>query len=314
MKTITISSFFNDSYIGGDYNCYIQNIVLNFLNENFPYYEFKYVNCLEKYADVIFYKWDNLDICKDPNEMFSKPLGHPIFIYYRWSEHNSYPMPNNWGVDCLKIFTNNYQNYSVTMNADSEKNLYYPLVNFETIYNAIEKRQQYKFDFKQLKFASWVSSNDVYLRKRVINYISKNYSKIDYYGLVTDEWDNPDFGWQYYDKFIHKYKFNFAVENTFTKNSVKYITEKIEHAYVYNSVPIYKGCSNITDYFNENSFININDMSEDEAIKKIDIINNNEELYKEMFYAYPFKDKNINYSKIFEDRFVNFLKKIFNNI
>lgn len=68
----------------------------------------------------------------------------------------------------------------------------------------------------------------------------------------SGSWENA------YD--IYKdYTFVIAMENT---NKLGYITEKIMNAFIGGAIPIYYGSEGkITDFFNENAFININDFN-----------------------------------------------------
>lgn len=78
--------------------------------------------------------------------------------------------------------------------------------------------------------------------------------------------------------FYSQYKFVICLENT---KQETYITEKIINGFLAKTIPIYWGSNSVTDYFNEERFINIPDFNNDtidNAINKIQyIINNNEE-------------------------------------
>ena len=76
-----------------------------------------------------------------------------------------------------------------------------------------------------------------------------------------------------------------------------YITEKIVNGFLANVIPIYWGSDNIYDYFNENSFINIQDDS-DSSIKNaanhiIALMNDNEK-YLKMINSAIFKNNCLN--------------------
>jgi len=77
--------------------------------------------------------------------------------------------------------------------------------------------------------------------------------------------------------FVSQYKFIITMENS--KNET-YITEKILHGFTANTIPVYWGSDYITEYFNEERFINVKDFNEEtinQSIEKIlEIINNNE--------------------------------------
>jgi hypothetical protein len=63
------------------------------------------------------------------------------------------------------------------------------------------------------------------------------------------------------DRF-NQFSFNVAMENTIAHG---YITEKIGNAFRSGSIPIYWGCSEINDFFNPASFINVADYASPEA-------------------------------------------------
>ncbi len=76
---------------------------------------------------------------------------------------------------------------------------------------------------------------------------------------------------------LDDYFFSVACENSIQKN---YISEKFWDAILTETIPIYLGCSNITDYIPSNCFINLNDMSIEEMIKTIDdVIYNHSDYY-----------------------------------
>ena len=89
------------------------------------------------------------------------------------------------------------------------------------------------------------------------------------------------------------------------------ITEKIGNAFMYNTIPIYWGCENINEIFNENAFINCNGLSNEEIIQKIKEIDENNSLYNDMMHEYPFKNKTINYEEFLFEKICKFIE---NNI
>jgi hypothetical protein len=79
--------------------------------------------------------------------------------------------------------------------------------------------------------------------------------------------------------FYSQYKFVICLENT---KQETYITEKIVNGFLAKTIPIYWGSDNITDYFNEERFINIINFQNDivnNAINKIESIINDDEEY-----------------------------------
>ncbi|BCM88485.1 alpha-(1,3)-fucosyltransferase FucT [Abditibacteriota bacterium] len=85
--------------------------------------------------------------------------------------------------------------------------------------------------------------------------------------------------------FMKDYKFTVAFENA---SSVNYTTEKIFHALLVGSIPIYWGNPEVSTYFNPASFINCHDYSSfDDVIARVKEIDNNPELYHQYVSAPP---------------------------
>jgi hypothetical protein len=124
--------------------------------------------------------------------------------------------------------------------------------------------------------------------------LSEN-EKIDVYGI---HWVNngKNIKGDIWNKHVglDDYFFSVACENSIQKN---YISEKFWDAVLTESIPIYLGCSNITDYISSDCFINLNGMTIDEMTKRID-----EVIYNYLDY-YNLYIKNI--KKLKQDFFIN---------
>lgn len=106
------------------------------------------------------------------------------------------------------------------------------------------------------------------------------------------------------EKVFSDSQFNVAIENTQHRG---YFTEKILDCFLLKSIPIYWGCSNIGDYFNEDGIITFT--SVDDVIYKIN--NLNEDYYKSKKEVieenYQTALKYIDY----EQNIVNYIEKVF---
>jgi hypothetical protein len=92
-------------------------------------------------------------------------------------------------------------------------------------------------------------------------------------------------------KYLKKYKFNLALENSSTPG---YVTEKILHSMYANSIPIYWGAPDVALDFNEKSFIDINNYNNDEdAVQDILDIYSNKQRYLEILSEPWFKNNTI---------------------
>ena len=108
-------------------------------------------------------------------------------------------------------------------------------------------------------------------------------------------------------EFLKKYKFTICGENMQFPGLV---TEKIIHAFYSNTIPIYVGDPLIDRTFNKESFINAVDYSEDELIKKIRMLDENDDLYAEMLSKQKYATQDY-FSNLMND-YEKFLLYIFN--
>lgn len=106
-----------------------------------------------------------------------------------------------------------------------------------------------------------------------------------------------------------KFKFSIAFENS-TVNG--YTTEKIMHAFIANTIPIYWGNPLIENDFNTESFINCHDYENfEEVIQEVKRLDNNDQEYINILNQPPFnKDKMPVYLN--HDYLLTFFEKILN--
>lgn len=84
---------------------------------------------------------------------------------------------------------------------------------------------------------------------------------------------------------LRSYKFTIAFENS---SYPGYTTEKIAHAFIAGSVPIYWGNSEITREFNPDAFINCHDFNDfNEVIRHIIKVDNDDAYYRQYLEAAP---------------------------
>jgi hypothetical protein len=93
---------------------------------------------------------------------------------------------------------------------------------------------------------------------------------------------------------LDEYKFSIACENTIQKN---YISEKFWDVILVDTVPIYLGCSNISELIPDGCYISLNNMSIEKMVDKIKLIVSNEsDLYSQYVE---------NIKKLKQDFFIN---------
>lgn len=107
--------------------------------------------------------------------------------------------------------------------------------------------------------------------------------------------------------FQSRCKFTIAFENS---SSPGYTTEKLLHAYITNTVPIYWGNPEVTRDFNPESMINCHDFSSFEAVvERIKEVDQNDEVYKKILQSSPFNENSIP-PHLQKEKLIKFLRNI----
>lgn len=158
-----------------------------------------------------------------------------------------------------------------------------------------------------------VSNESAFDRVDFFKKLSK-YKRVDCFGKTTlTNSDNSLLPkcWSENPKFLSQYKFVINFENSFEN---EYITEKLPNTMLANSVPIYKGAPNISEYFNTNSFINFDNYgkSYDKMINKIIELDNDDKKYKEFLSKRWVTKENRLKIKNKQSELINFLDRIVN--
>ena len=234
------------------------------------------VNSLSKYYDV--------EICDDPDYIFYSVFG---------LDHLKY--------DCVRIFytgecyTPDFNECDYAMGYDrlSFGDRYlrlalYRLFRFRKSYEKIINRPPFDMAYvsKKTGFCNFVYSNCFAqsVRARFFDMLSA-YKRIESGGRYKNNVGGP-----VADKlaFQEKTKFTIAFENT---SYAGYSTEKIVEAFAAGTVPIYYGDPQISQDFDTNAFVNVHDFSSlEDVIKKVQEIDNNDELYLQMLNTPPIKN------------------------
>ena len=198
---------------------------------------------------------------------------------------------------------------SLTFDDDSETNLYYP--SWQT-----QSRRYYEnpivknADEKRL-FCSFAQGVEVEKRTATYFYLCENYKHIISYGSIycTNGYQLKNYkkNFKLFQDAHRQVKFNMCFENAETSGKTSFITERIIHAYAFGTVPIYCGAENIVRWFNPDSFINCNGLTNEEILEKVAEVDNNDSLYRDMLYAKPFKE-DINWKEYSYERLISFLK------
>jgi len=145
-----------------------------------------------------------------------------------------------------------------------------PSYDFERLSNLEEPLKNKKISF--------ISSGKTHFpghikRFRFFEKVQKEFkNEIDFFGKNINPIEDKAEG-------LLNYKFSISIENSHIND---YWTEKIADCYLAYTVPIYHGCKNIQNYFNPNSFIELDMNNHNKACKQIEyILENSDKLYNE---------------------------------
>jgi len=160
-----------------------------------------------------------------------------------------------------------------------------------------------KIKKEKTKFCNFIYSQDIYKRNEFFKMLNK-YKRVDAPGRCMNNMppitsEDPkksrlSKNWSVDKlKFIRPYKFTIAFENF---SAPGWVTEKLTHPMIVNSIPIYFGHEKVGKDFNTKSFINGNDFKNvDELIGHIINVDNDDELYGNYLKQPWYKDNK--YSK-----------------
>ncbi len=110
-------------------------------------------------------------------------------------------------------------------------------------------------------------------------------------------------------EFQSRCKFTIAFENS---SSPGYTTEKLLHAFIAGTVPIYWGNPEVIMDFNPEAMINCHDYDTfEEVVERVRVIDHNDKLYEKILNAPPFKENTVPLH-LQKDRLECFLENIFN--
>jgi len=145
------------------------------------------------------------------------------------------------------------------------------------------------------KDLSWIVGNALSIpghlkRLSFLNFIrDKSPFEMDLYGravrVIEDKWDG-----------LAPYKYSLAVENTRTSD---YWTEKIADCFLSWTIPFYYGCTNLEEYFPEESFIRIDLDHPENAVKTIQSALQNREWEKRLPALQAAREKVLNRYQLF---------------
>ena len=199
---------------------------------------------------------------------------------YQFKYYKHYNKYGNYGNNKFKIyFYNHIDKLELTDNYISIPMIYIQINYFKNYYNNIKPKSFVSFENKRFCLIASINGYRKEVKDKIIQELNKidKCDSIDIYKSVIH--DKSCYHSDELLKLFNYYKFVLICENSIGDG---YITEKIFNCFFSRTIPIYNGSDKIEYYFNKNSFINTNDCSREELIKKVYVLNNNENLYNKI--------------------------------
>jgi hypothetical protein len=305
---LNINELFIKKHLGAEYWSFQDND--KFINYFFP----ENIKTVIKKKDEK-YDADVYSIYESDNSNFNKNKINIIICVENASQHNHYHHYNKYGAynnDLVQIYFYNHIDKIVITDKYIAIPIIYTQINyFNRFYKTIQPSVYTPFNKK--KFCLFVSNNGFLSEKKnKIKEFLNSIEPCDSLDLYKDEIQNKScYHSVDFLNVMNRYKFIFVSENSYNDG---YITEKIFNCFFARAIPVYHGSPKINYYFNDNTFINANDLSDGkiEILKQQIIkIKDNENEYNKIIETpkinLTYNDENY---KIEFEKFVN---KLLNN-
>jgi len=237
---------------------------------------------LNQYNEIHIYSvFGNLDFEKKPEN---------LYIQYSGESYNNEP----WNFD-INLIADEY--YDTNNKRATIKTILFPHGYFNILLTGMN--MDYLLNRRILqqpktRFCLFcVGNGGNWIRNDFFEKLSK-YKKVDSCGSFMNNMpDNercPSDTIKYLE-YISQYKFMICFENKAQKN---YLTEKLFNAYFGETIPIYWGCTNVSDYINTNSILYLKPEHQEQDIEnlinEIIYLDNNDKEYNNKFNQALFSD------------------------
>lgn len=225
-----------------------------------------------------------VELSEDPDYVVCDIFGHPNYEYCRYPQVRILDTGENFAPD-FNVVDYAISRYPI---AYQDRNFYLPGCSVPGNHwmALAEKDRNYSLDFVKQKeyFGNFISSHESEngLRGGFFKKLCQ-YKRVESPGSFLNNMpDGKTVSWCNDSKtdFQRKCKFTLCFEST---SHYGFITEKITDAFYADTIPIYYGCPNVTDFFNKDAFINCMDYDSFEAVlEKIKELDQDDEKYLEM--------------------------------
>ena len=209
----------------------------------------------------------NIYVSQRALDALNDTSGKPTYIWLLESKQ-IIPQYYQWIIDNYEFVTSRVDGI---FSCDKELCAKYPKISYSVI-NAVPWVQDRKVHEKT-KLVSMIASNKRMCEghARRLQFVDKFRDKLDFYGRGFNEISCKEDG-------LRDYMFSVGIENAVYDT---YFTEKLTDCFACGTIPIFYGCRGVTEYFNEDGIIFLDDdfdlstLTEDLYYSKIDAIKDN---------------------------------------
>ena len=209
----------------------------------------------------------NIYVSQRALDALNDTSGKPTYIWLLESKQ-IIPQYYQWIIDNYEFVTSRVDGI---FSCDKELCAKYPKISYSLI-NAAPWVQDRKVHEKT-KLVSMIASNKRMCEghARRLQFVDKFRDKLDFYGRGFNEISCKEDG-------LRDYMFSVGIENAVYDT---YFTEKLTDCFACGTIPIFYGCKGVTEYFNEDGIIFLDDdfdlsmLTKDLYYSKIDAIKDN---------------------------------------
>ena len=209
----------------------------------------------------------NIYVSQRALDALNDTSGKPTYIWLLESKQ-IIPQYYQWIIDNYEFVTSRVDGI---FSCDKELCAKYPKIYYSLI-NAVPWVQDRKVHEKT-KLVSMIASNKRMCEghARRLQFVDKFRDKLDFYGRGFNEISCKEDG-------LRDYMFSVGIENAVYDT---YFTEKLTDCFACGTIPIFYGCKGVTEYFNEDGIIFLDDdfdlsmLTKDLYYSKMDVIKDN---------------------------------------
>ena len=209
----------------------------------------------------------NIYVSQRALDALNDTSGKPTYIWLLESKQ-IIPQYYQWIIDNYEFVTSRVDGI---FSCDKELCAKYPKISYSLI-NAVPWVQDRKVHEKT-KLVSMIASNIRMCEghARRLQFVDKFRDKLDFYGRGFNEISCKEDG-------LRDYMFSVGIENAVYDT---YFTEKLTDCFACGTIPIFYGCKGVTEYFNEDGIIFLDDdfdlsmLTKDLYYSKMDVIKDN---------------------------------------